>query len=479
MAHPTSRVLALCTLSSVVLATQPALADDAPPVEEVIAAAREQGQALVIEFYTTWCGPCKDFKANVLPLASVKSALGAVHFVQYDAEAGNGLPAASQYNVTGYPTFLVLDGTGKEVLRELGSMTEERFLAFLTRADIEVLDEDAMGRRISKSPYDPKVLISAARWYRARGKVSEALDMYRRAGAADRGNRAGVAADARWESTELRRYRSVRGQLVRDWTHFIRSYPGSPNALHAFEVVAASGTIAPERLERIAALIVDGLGDSGPALNSAAYAFLAAGAHNAAITAARRQVALDPTQANPYDTLAEALHYAGRQAEAIEASKKGVALAAPAMKPVFEANLARFEAPGRTPVYDVDVNRYQAATYLGGLPGDDPSAQKALEPPRRASTVADDAAASAERGFKKAAAAAYIAAGARCVDHAGGLPEVYVRLELGAKRKVVVLEPGAPRKLVRCLARELAAASLPEAPPTLGGRLTMPLPLRP
>ena len=56
----------------------PAFADPpAPPaIDDAIKQSRTDHKPLVIEFYTTWCGPCKIFESTTLVDKRVQASLG-------------------------------------------------------------------------------------------------------------------------------------------------------------------------------------------------------------------------------------------------------------------------------------------------------------------------------------------------------------------------------------------------------------------
>ncbi len=444
-----------------------------PAIDQAIQSASDNGKALVLEFYTTWCHPCQIMKKEVLPRPEVQAALASVMFVQYDAEAGPGLAAASRYRIHAYPTLLVIGRDGQEITRHEGTLPVDGMVQFVAQADLDVLDEPGMTRRVAAHPHDPGVLIGAARWYRGHGNADRAAAYYDRAAAADRGNREGVAATARWEGMELRRYHRVRANLVRDWASYIARYPTSDNAIETFATVSTSGELPKKQIAGLARLILDAIPDEPSRLNEATYIFLAGGANDAALIAARRQAKLSTDQANPHDSLAEALYYSGKKAAAVAESKKAVALAPADQKAIYQANLKRFEGPTFTPSRDVESNRKLANDMLRALPGEDPVAQRA----QQTAPQAVDMTAVQARAFYTAAGRVFQSAANACKAKAGKMEEVYVRLELdgATPKKVVVLEPGAPSRLKRCLKRELSAAALPPAPDWLHDRLTLPV----
>ena len=74
-----------------------------------------------LEFYTTWCGPCKLMDRDVFTHYETAHFLND-NFVNYkvNAEQANGPDLATIYGVKSFPTLLFLDETGKVLLRHEG-----------------------------------------------------------------------------------------------------------------------------------------------------------------------------------------------------------------------------------------------------------------------------------------------------------------------------------------------------------------------
>lgn len=88
--------------------------------EEAQAKAKAENKVLFVDFYTAWCGPCLEFTRNVLTDQDVGAAMNKSFIsLKYDAEKGDGVALAERYNVTSYPTLLVLDTDGN-VLEDVG-----------------------------------------------------------------------------------------------------------------------------------------------------------------------------------------------------------------------------------------------------------------------------------------------------------------------------------------------------------------------
>ena len=441
---------------------------EVPPLEQAIEQAKQAGKPLLVEFSTSWCGPCKTFAAEVLPRQDVQRALAKhVVFVAYDAEVTPGIAAANRLEVSGYPNFVIVDAEGKVRARRVGTMSATEFIQFVGESTVVVLSEDDMSKRLAATPDDPKLLLHSARFYGAKGQRDKADALYKRAIAADRDDGQGVANQASWERQQQRRYRKVRADLVRDNMNHVGRYPGSSRAIEALSLVAYAGDVPGSQVRALADSVVAAT-DDGVALNRLVYVLLGAGLNEAAVAAGEKQVALAPDQANPYDTLAEAKYAAGDQKAAVAMSEKAVSLAEnEAVRHMLEKNLARFSAPTKQPAPDIELARQRGLAQLARLPIVDPTAPEDNGPSRAIPGMS----------FYRTIHGAYTTAGKACGEQAGKLSEAYVRLEFkpGTNRiaRVVTLEPGAPARLKNCLRKHFQAAELPaEIPMQINNRYT-------
>ncbi len=86
--------------------------------------AKELNKPIFIDFYTTWCMPCKLMDSEVFTQKPVSDFLNQ-NFInlKIDAERGEGPKLAKQFGVYGYPTFVYLDSNGKVIEQVTGSTT--------------------------------------------------------------------------------------------------------------------------------------------------------------------------------------------------------------------------------------------------------------------------------------------------------------------------------------------------------------------
>ncbi len=80
---------------------------------------RGAGRPRVIDFYTTWCGPCKRLAPVLQQIEKQYSSTG-VSFDRIDCEAPENADLVNRSHIDAYPTVVFFDGRGTETQRLVG-----------------------------------------------------------------------------------------------------------------------------------------------------------------------------------------------------------------------------------------------------------------------------------------------------------------------------------------------------------------------
>jgi thioredoxin-related protein len=167
---------ALLCLSITILA-RPARAEGpflAISFAEAAKKAEAEKKLLFLDFYTTWCGPCKLMDQKTWKDAKVIDFLkNKVIALAIDADKETAL--AEKFRVTGYPTLLFTKPDGDIVEMAVGYLDPTEFLSM---SELVVAGKDTMSRlaeALKRSPDDPIALVQLAETLAARGRHKEAV----------------------------------------------------------------------------------------------------------------------------------------------------------------------------------------------------------------------------------------------------------------------------------------------------------------
>ncbi len=130
---------------AVVLVTLTASAQDglqfikSSSFQEALNIAKQQDKILMVDVYTTWCGPCTYLAENIFPSAELNDLNEVMIGYKIDAEKGEGVSFASKWNVRAYPTMLFFyDGEHIGTMKG-GAATPEDFIK---RILVEIMEVD-------------------------------------------------------------------------------------------------------------------------------------------------------------------------------------------------------------------------------------------------------------------------------------------------------------------------------------------------
>ncbi len=97
---------------------------------DVLEKAAAEDKLVFVDFYTTWCLPCRLMDEDVFPDRRLGDFMNE-NFINYkvNAEKGNGVNLSTLYNISAFPTLLFLDQNGKVLERKLGATYQREMFA--------------------------------------------------------------------------------------------------------------------------------------------------------------------------------------------------------------------------------------------------------------------------------------------------------------------------------------------------------------
>lgn len=127
--------------------------------EEALELAIKEKKQVFIDFHTEWCGPCKRMSREVF----VREEAGRYFNREFiclkmDAEKGEGKELAQKYGVRAYPTFIVLDGEGREEYRTTGYRPAEEFIEKIRKGIDPQWSPKGLARRYEKGERSPGLI---------------------------------------------------------------------------------------------------------------------------------------------------------------------------------------------------------------------------------------------------------------------------------------------------------------------------------
>ena len=128
-------------------------------MQEALALAGKEEEMIFIDFYTTWCGPCKMMSSEVFTQEQVGTYFNRVFVnMKVDAEKGEGVELAKKYQVRAYPTFVVLRADGTEVYRTSGARPAEEFIDKIRKGIDPKWSPEGLARRYKKGERTPELV---------------------------------------------------------------------------------------------------------------------------------------------------------------------------------------------------------------------------------------------------------------------------------------------------------------------------------
>lgn len=117
-------------------------------LQKASTAAVPENKPMLIEFWATWCPPCKVMDAEVYTDAGVKKAMTKVLPVRIDVDKQDAV--ARRYDVASMPTLVFADSYGNELFRFTGTVTVDTMIQLLHELPGDVTSINELARIIAK-----------------------------------------------------------------------------------------------------------------------------------------------------------------------------------------------------------------------------------------------------------------------------------------------------------------------------------------
>lgn len=124
-----SIIMSLMLCTSMMFAQGIKFEQEGTTLDKAAAKAKKENKLVFVDCYTQWCGPCKKMIRDVFPQAKVGEYMN-TRFVniKIDMEAKYAEGLSKEWQVSGYPTFIIFNADGKEIGRFMGGSDADGFI---------------------------------------------------------------------------------------------------------------------------------------------------------------------------------------------------------------------------------------------------------------------------------------------------------------------------------------------------------------
>lgn len=142
--------------------------------DDALKEAKKSDKVLFVDFFTTWCRPCKMLDRTTWKDEKVVKLLNE-KTVAIKIDADKQKPLAKKYGVSGYPTLMFFKADGTRIGSLVGYLDGPTFLKSAKDMVAGITPLDRMKEDLEKSPNDPMKRHQFGQMLANEGKYDEAL----------------------------------------------------------------------------------------------------------------------------------------------------------------------------------------------------------------------------------------------------------------------------------------------------------------